>query len=364
MPNQDHNYDVSVCLPIGGYKSEIFAHQRLQWLVQTVEDLNSQTLQPSEVIVSINSNIEAGLLPEVRDILSDIKAPLNVLSGGYTSLAAENFERAIQHSSCPYFSIWSDHDLHAKSFLETLMGLHRADNSLALACSLFSQIDENGQLVKKRSTICDAVEAVGPRAVERLKVMIRANLLGAVYGLISRVHYQACSRSINSLGPDILLSYELGKHGGFKVTDDILWSERTRSASTIPSRVRHAEFYNPTDLIAGHDIPVTHHLLTSFKLFQDPSYLSTSEQRMLRAISMRVCERKFVSFACARELRSSFSLGLNSIARRDPWLFFSSMSIIAFQIYWLLYLLFVGALYNEMRVAFARKRQKRALLLH
>lgn len=355
-PSRDSNFGIAVCLPIGGYKSETFAQERLQWLAQTIKDLNSQSLQPEEVIVAVNGNIDAKILPQVHDILNGIKAPLAVLPGRYDFSAAENFERAVQHSTSPYFSFWSDHDLHTHRFLESLIDLHKTNNNLALASSLFSHVDEKGKLMREISDICEAIEAVASRAAQRLQVLIRAKLLGAVYGIISRAHYQACSRKMKSFGPDILLSYELAKHGGFVIIDDILWSERSRSESTVPGRVRHAEFFDSTELIAGVDIQVTHHLLTSYQIFRDPKYFNLTEQRLLRKLSMRVCERRFISFACARELKVSAGLSLKSIALRDIWLFFSSLSVFSFQLYWLLYLAFAGVIFDEVRAAFERRR--------
>lgn len=357
-PSRDNNFGIAVCLPIGGYKSETFAQERLQWLAQTIEDLNSQSLQPEEVIVAVNGNIDPKILPQVHDILNGIKAPLDVLPGKYDFSAAENFDRAVQHSSSPYFSFWSDHDLHAHRFLETLIELHKSKNNLALTCSLFNHVDENGKLVKEISSICDAIEAVGSRPAERLQVLIRANLLGAVYGIINRAKYQACSRRMNSLGPDILLSYELAKHGGIVIIDDILWAERSRSASTAPARVRHAEFFDSTELIAGIDTQVTHHLLTSYQILRDSKYFNLAEQRSLRRLSMRVCERRFISFACVRELKNSAGLICKSITLRDTWLLFSSLSVFGFQIYWLLYLAFAGVIFDEARTALESRDTK------
>ena len=139
----------------------------------------SMVLEPAvlNLIEGDGSTWEEGVLPQLAaaDRLSDYRHP--------------GFWQPID--TLPDRTRLGEMRASCRAFLETLIELHKINDSLALASTLLSHVGEKGKLVREFSTVCDAIEAVASRAVERLQVLTRAKFVGAVYDIVSRAHYQA-----------------------------------------------------------------------------------------------------------------------------------------------------------------------------
>jgi glycosyltransferase involved in cell wall biosynthesis len=169
-----------------------------------------------------------------------------------------------------YFAWVSDHDVWHPEWLKTMAGALDADPGLVLAYHASVSIDENGKRMGKPARPL-RFDTVSKWDGDSRFDYVCGQIVGAgdmVYGLMRADAVAACGVFRRVLLPDRLLMLELALHGRFWQSEQILWSRRRITASSI-ARQRRTLFgagyppiqaYLPWWLVFG-SVFLFHHLL-------------------------------------------------------------------------------------------------------
>ena len=214
-----------------------------RYLGESLDSLLAQTYRHFELVISDNASTDrtqeicqsyVSRDPRVRYF----RSPVNIG-------APQNYRRAFELSSGPYFKWHTSDDVVAPDFVERCMDAITADAGIVLAYTKSRLVDEQGGYL---SDVDQAIALASSSASARFR-QVHANLgfCNVIYGVIRRdvlLRTAGLGAYVNS---DLILIAELALHGRLHEVPAVLFSRRMHGAaySSQQSVEAKLKFYNP-----------------------------------------------------------------------------------------------------------------------
>lgn len=172
---------ISVLLFIGGYEDEIYDKKRVKWLKKSINDLKIQSIEPSEILISVNQTVYKNKI--VKELVETNFSHSNIFSSNFYRSPLLNFECLIQLARQKYICFWSDHDLHHPNFLKDLYQVI-SSNQVSHVAPIFSGVPENEDEIKDSHVkVLSTTNTSNMEKVKSFDISMNTYIMGSIYGI-------------------------------------------------------------------------------------------------------------------------------------------------------------------------------------
>jgi len=249
-PVSSKSCSIAVLFLVGGYPSETYSSERINWLERSLQDLCNQSLTPSEVLVSLNATVSHNEF--VFNLVHKYLPKAKILNYSFNRSGLLNFETLLQFANSDYICFWSDHDIHSANFLSESIH-HIQKNSAVLSCPIINYVYESGEPYLPCPQSLEPLNTVIMSKSESFKKVLASDIKGAIYGVWSKKIF----KNINIIGHeniDILCVYAAALQGNmvfFESRSSLLVlrhkvAKVNNHDSLLPSEIMDPVDYNAT----------------------------------------------------------------------------------------------------------------------